>query len=80
MTAPKDFIAAGLEAYQHVDEYEAAGVRFELDEDGVPCLAPPDNLPKHMRPGMIYRGKDGRWYHPDGRLVSREERRRAGVK
>ena len=38
------------------------------------------NLPQHMRLGMLYRGKDGRWYHADGSLVNRAERRRAGVK
>jgi hypothetical protein len=38
------------------------------------------NLPKLMRSDRIYRGKDGRWYHADGRIVPRAERRKAGVR
>lgn len=39
-------------------------------------LRPPEVLDDHK----IYRGKDGRWYHADGRIANRKERRAAGVR
>ena len=39
----------------------------------------PNRPPQRLKPGYIYRGKDGRWYHVDGTTVNRAERRRAGV-
>ncbi len=37
-------------------------------------------LPRLMRSDRIYKGSDGRWYTNEGVLVSRKQRRRAGVK
>ena len=51
-----------------------------------PTLADmPDFWDPRMRPCVlkddhIYKGKGGVWYHPDGRIANRKERRAAGVK
>ena len=40
----------------------------------------PRALPCVLKADHIYKGKDGRWYHADGRIVPRAERRKAGVR
>ncbi len=41
-----------------------------------PESRPPQVLDEHK----IYRGKDDRWYHTDGQIANRKERRAAGVR
>ncbi len=40
----------------------------------------PAKPPQKLRDGYIYRGKDGRWYRPNGVIVNRRDRRAAKVK
>jgi hypothetical protein len=46
----------------------------------MPGWWPPDRPPARLDERFIYKDKDGRWRHADGRIVSRAERRKAGVR
>lgn len=46
----------------------------------MPDWWPPDRPPQLLDDRYIYRDKDGYWRHADGRIASRKERRRAGIK
>ena len=46
----------------------------------MPDWWPRDRPPQLLREDYIYRDKDGRWRHADGRIASRKERRGARVK
>jgi hypothetical protein len=48
--------------------------------EDMPDWWPEGKPPEKLREGFIYRGRGGRWYYPNGVIVSRAQRRRAGVK
>jgi hypothetical protein len=75
----EEFKAAGQEAYKSVDDYIAAGA-LDLVEPGLtmPEWWDPKWPAQELQKGVLYRGKDGRWYDCGGATHSRAERRRGG--
>jgi hypothetical protein len=88
----EEFLEVGKRAYEAVDEYVAADVVPKPAEpapnipdlfptaETMPDWWPPERPPARLKPGFLYRDKDGHWRTYDGRLVSRADRRKAGIR
>lgn len=49
-------------------------------ENSMPEWWDPAMKPRLLKSGLLYRDKDARWRHSDGRIANRAERRKAGLK